>query len=40
MTAGRTKRGRFKKMKGKNTVAAAAGRKGHKASCRKVRRKR
>jgi hypothetical protein len=38
MAAGRTKTGRFKKMKGKNPVAAKAGRKGHKASCRKKRR--
>jgi hypothetical protein len=39
MAAGRLKNGRFAKTKGKNRAAAAAGRKGHKASCRKKRRR-
>ena len=40
MAAGRTKTGRFKKVKrGKNRVAQAAGRKGHRKSCRRSRSK-
>ncbi len=34
--AGRTATGRFKKTKGKNKVAQATGRKGHRISCRKT----
>lgn len=38
--AGRDAKGRFKRMRGKNAAAAAAGRKGHRKSCRKARSKR
>lgn len=36
--AGRTAKGRFKRMKGKNTVAAKAGRKGHRRSCKRYQK--
>jgi len=37
--AGLPASGRFKKTKGKNKVAQAAGRKGHRISCRKTQRR-